>query len=169
MRCLAVLLCCSLAVLPSGAFAGPMPKLPDLPPLPTTYVGEDFSGFYAGILTGYSNSLDSGIAGALVFGNTFTADELLLGVEGIGTATTFGDFRGEISLRAGLPITDSLNFFGHAGLGYSSRTDAFVSVGSSLEADFGDGWRWRADYRFNRDLSNEQASHTALTGLLRSF
>jgi hypothetical protein len=169
MRRLAILFCCPLSVLSTAALAGPMPALPDLPPLPTTYAGDHNEGFYAGVLTGYATGSAAGLAGTLVVGHRFAAADLLLGVEGLGTATTYGDLRGEISLRAGIPLADTINWFGHVGLGISSETDAFVSAGVSLEADLGDGWLFRGDYRFNHDIDGEPDTHLAMTGLLRSF
>ena len=72
-------------------------------------------------------------------------------------------------MRAGFGLTDTIRVFGNAGIGFSLDTDAFVSVGTSLQADIGDGWLFRADYRYNHDLSGDPGTHRVLGGLLRSF
>jgi len=66
-------------------------------------------------------------------------------------------------------LTDAISFFGNAGLGYSFDTDAFVSIGASLQADIGSGWIVRADYRYNHDISGNDGTHKVLMGLLREF
>ncbi|MET3901451.1 opacity protein-like surface antigen, partial [Devosia sp. UYZn731] len=146
------------------ASAGSMPTLPNLPPLPTNYVTQGQGGPYAGILSGYSFSANDGLAIALVVGNTFSAADLLLGVEAVAFAASRGEVTLEGDLRAGFGLTDTISVFGTAGLGYSFDTDAFVSVGASLEADVGDGWLVRVDYRYNHDLSGDAGTHKVMTG-----
>ena len=166
LRLFRSLSCFSLA-LTGGALAGPMPVLPDLPPLPTHYESQGEGGFYAGILSGYSAGPENGLAVAVVVGNTFAAADLLLGVETLATAASHGEVTLEGALRAGFGLTDTISVFGNAGLGYSFDTNAFVSVGTSLEADIMDGWLFRADYRYNQDLSGDTGTHKVMMGLLR--
>jgi hypothetical protein len=159
----------STLMLAGPALAGSMPVLPHLPPLPTDYESQGAAGPYAGILSGFVNGSDTGLALAVVVGNTFAAADLLLGIEAMGTATTSGEATVEGSLRAGVPLADTINAFGNVGLGYSFDTDAFVSLGMSLEADVGEGWLIRADYRYSHDLSGDGGSHKLLAGLLHTF
>lgn len=153
--------------------AGPMPVLPDLPPLPTHYESQSDSqidgGIYAGILSGFANGNEDGVGIAAVVGNTFVAADLLLGTEVLASAWSNGDVVLEGNLRAGAALTDTIALFGTAGLGYSFDTDALVSVGASLEAEISSGWVVRADYRYNHDLSADAGSHKVLAGLLRRF
>jgi opacity protein-like surface antigen len=160
--------CLSLAFV-GAAVAGPMPTLPELPPLPIHYESQGHGGPYAGILSGYADGAETGLGIALVVGNTFAAADLLLGVEATAFAASHGEVALEGSIRAGLSLTDTISVFGNAGLGHSFDTDAFVSVGASLEADVGNGWLVRADYRYNHDLNGGIDTHRVLTGLLHSF
>ncbi|MGV8832994.1 MAG: outer membrane protein [Devosia sp.] len=158
---------CAVLAFPGLAMAGPMPVLPELPPLPTHYQGSH--DFYAGILTGYIGGSTAGLGAGLVVGNTFQASDLLLGIEAMGFADTRGEISIEASARVGVPLTDTIDVFGNAGLGYSFDTAAYVSIGASLEAEMGDGWIVRVDYRYNHYLSGDPETHKVLMGLLRGF
>ena len=166
---LPVSLSCLSLMVAGSALAGPMPPLPDLPPLPTHYQSQGEGGPYAGVLAGYGAGAGNGLDIALVVGNSFAAADLILGVEALASAATHGDVTLEAGMRAGFGLTDTIRVFGNAGIGFSLDTDAFVSVGTSLQADIGDGWLFRADYRYNHDLSGDPGTHRVLGGLLRSF
>lgn len=166
---LSVSLSCLSLALTASTLAGPMPVLPDLPPLPTHYESQGAGGPYAGLLAGYGGGAESGADVALVLGNTFSAADLLLGVEALATAASHGEVTLEGGFRAGAGLTETISVFGGAGLGYSFDTGAFVSIGTSLEADVGGGWLFRADYRYNHDLSGDTGTHKVLAGLLYSF
>lgn len=169
MRYAPLIAWCATMFLPAVAMADPMPVLPDLPPLPTHYQSQGGNGFYAGILAGYVDGSGTGLGLGVVAGNTFSAADLLLGVEAIGLATSYGEVTIEGNLRAGVSLTEVINLFATAGLGYSFDTDAFISVGASMEADVGNGWLMRADYQYNHDLTGDLGGHRVLTGLLRIF
>ena len=160
--------CLSLAFV-GAAVAGTMPTLPELPPLPIHYESQGDVGRYAGILSGYADGAETGLGIALVVGSTFAAADLLLGFEGMAFAASHGEVTLEGRMRAGFSLTDTISVFGIAGLGHSYETDAFVTVGASLEADVGDGWLVRADYQYNHDLNGGIDTHRVLTGLLHSF
>lgn len=171
MRALALaLLFLPLAGAPA-ALAGPMPVLPDLPPLPTEYdnVGQD--GFYAGVLAGYhaGAAMEDGLEAGVVLGNTVAAADLLLGGEILAFADIDGGGSVEAALRVGLPLTGEIGIFGNLGLGHDFDTDAFAAIGVSAEAEIGGGWLWRADYRLNIDLTDEPASHRVFTGIVKRF
>ena len=166
---LSVSLSCFSLALTASALAGPMPVLPDLPPLPTHYESQGAGGAYAGLLAGYSAGAETGLEFTAVVGNTFAAADLLLGIEGLASAATHGEITLEGGLRAGFAVTDTISVFGAGGIGYSFDTQTFVALGGSLEAAVGDGWLVRADYRYNHDLSGETGKHRVLAGLLRSF
>ncbi len=72
-------------------------------------------------------------------------------------------------LRLGLPLNPDLNVFADLGLGYSSLSQAYTSIGTSADVALGQGWDLRAQYKYNYDLSGDPAHHTLLTGLLRHF
>lgn len=170
MRALALALFC----LPLGvgaAMAGPMPVLPDLPPLPTDYENIGGGGVYAGVLAGYSTGEDreDGLEAAIVLGNTVQAADLLLGGEVMASANLHGDGSVEAALRVGVPVSDSVSVFGNLGVGYDFERDGFAVFGVSAEADIGGDWLLRADYRLNLDLSGEAANHRILTGLVKRF
>ena len=57
--------CLSLAFVGAAA-AGPMPNLPELPPLPIHYESQGHGGPYAGILSGYADGVETGLGIALV-------------------------------------------------------------------------------------------------------
>lgn len=169
MRWFPLVACCAFLAVPSLAIAGSMPALPELPPLPTDYVSQGAGGVYAGILAGYAHGPNTSLAIGLVVGNTVSAADLLLGVEGMAFASSQGEVTVEGSLRAGLSLSDTISIFGNAGVGYSFDTDAFVSIGASLEADMGSGWIVRGDYRYNLDLSGDLGTHKVLMGLVHKF
>ncbi|WP_332690654.1 hypothetical protein [Devosia sp.] len=148
--------------------AGPMPVLPDLPPLPTTYVSVGTDGLYAGILAGYSSNGPGGAALGIVVGNTVRASDLLIGVEGLALVSN-GDAEIEAGVRIGLPLTDALSVFGNAGLGHSTATGAFASIGISTDFLLTSDVALRLDYRYGHDLSGDPANHRILGGLVRAF
>jgi hypothetical protein len=164
----------ALALLPfcaSMALAGPMPVLPDLPPLPEDASSMDAGGFYAGVLAGgaFGSDIDDGLEAGIVLGNTVQAADLLLGAEVLASANTHGGGTIEGTLRLGAPAGDSFAVFGSAGLGYDFDRDAFAVVGLGAEADFGGDWLLRGEYRANIDLSGEAISHRVLSGLVKRF
>lgn len=153
------------------ALAGPMPVLPDLPPLPTQYQPVGQNGFYAGILIGpqVGSGIEDGLAAGIVIGNTMMAADLLLGAEVMASADMNDNGAVEASVRVGAPVSDSFAVFGSAGLGYDFDRDGFAVLGVAAEAEIGNGWAVRADYRLNLDFSGESASHRVLTGLVKRF
>ena len=153
----------------TAAFAEPMPALPELPPLPTEYRSEGTGGFYAGIFGGTAFGEEMEVGVGVVAGNAIEAADLLLGVEVLAFAASSAELSVEGDVRVGVPVTPSVSLFGFAGLGYSSETEAFASLGVSLEADVGAQWLVRADYRYSLDLSGEDGSHKVLLGLVRGF
>ncbi|RZA10274.1 MAG: hypothetical protein EOP02_34800 [Proteobacteria bacterium] len=164
----------ALAFIPfcaGAALAGPMPVLPDLPPLPTNYDQVGGGGFYAGLLTGLEvgSAIEHGAVAGVVVGNTMMAADLLLGAEVIALADMHGDGSLEAGLRLGIPINDSWALFGSAGLGFDWDRKAFAVVGLGTEIDIGNAWALRADYRLNLDLNGEPATHRLLTGLVKKF
>lgn len=158
----------SLALI-SASLAGPMPILPDLPPLPTTYAAQPDGGPYAGFLTGYAGKSDAGLGIAVFAGNKFQTSDLVLALEGVAFASATGEVTVEADLRAGLDVSDSVAVFGLVGLGYSFDTDAFTAIGASLEADVSKEWSLRADYRYNHDLNGDDGTHKVLAGLSLGF
>ncbi|KKB78174.1 hypothetical protein VW35_10910 [Devosia soli] len=165
----AVSLACLTLSSVGAAFAGPMPALPDLPPLPSDYAPQGQGGFYAGILTGYVHGAEDGLGLSAVIGNTYPAADLLFGLEAQVLAATSGDLALEGLFRGGYALTDTLSVFAVAGAGYSIKTGTFLSVGASLDADVGGGWLFRADYRYSHDLDGGPAGHKAMAGLLHTF
>ncbi len=170
MRALAL----ALALLPlcaTATLAGPMPILPDLPPLPTNYTAAAEGGFYAGLLAGpaLGSGIEDGFEASIVVGNTMSAADLLLGLEAMASADFHGGGALEASLRLGFPLADSVTIYGAAGLGYDFDNDAFAVLAASAEAEIGNGWLVRADYRLNLDLSGEPATHRILSGLVKRF
>lgn len=154
----------------SAVLAGPMPALPDLPPLPAEYDNVGSGGFYAGVLAGYSAEANDqdGLEAGLVLGNTVEAADLLLGGEVMISAGTGGGGGVEASMRLGLPL-DGAAVFGTLGLGHDWDSGAFAAIGASAEVEVGGGWLWRADYRLAVDLTDEAISHRVLTGLVMRF
>ncbi len=165
----------ALAVLPfcctGAALAGPMPVLPDMPPLPEGASSLDAGGFYAGVLAGWGSgaAIEDGLEAGIVVGNTVPAADLLLGAEAMLSANVHGGGAIEAAFRLGLPVADSFAVFGSMGLGYDFDRDAFATLGLGVEADVGSDWLVRADYRANIDLSGEAISHRVLSGLVKRF
>lgn len=147
-----------------------MPVLPELPPLPTNYDSVGDGGSYAGLLTGFAlDALQDGPSAAIVVGHTMAAADLLLGVEVMASVDTHGGAAVEVDARIGATATDTIAVFGNAGVGYDVDDDSYVVLGVSAEAEVGNGWTVRADYRVNLDLSDQPVSHRILTGLVRRF
>jgi hypothetical protein len=170
MRVLAL----ALAFLPfcaGAALAGPMPVLPDLPPLPEVSGTIDSGGFYAGVLAGWGGgaAIEDGLEAGIVVGATMPAADLLIGAEALLSGNLHGGGAIEAGLRLGFPVGDSFALFSTAGLGYDFDRDAFAVLGFGAEADLGNDWLLRADYRANLDLSGEAISHRVLSGLVKRF
>lgn len=166
MRGLFFLAGLSLSVTP--ALAGPMPALPDLPPLPTTYASSYTSGFYAGVLAGYSSAGPGAAALGVVIGNTFYASDLLIGAEGL-VIVSKGDVSLDASVRAGFSITSDLSVHGSLGFGHSTATQGFAAAGLSAEFLLSADSALRFDYRYQHDFSGDPATHKILGGLVRRF
>jgi hypothetical protein len=64
---------CLALVVTSTALAGPMPTLPELPPLPSEYETDGGTGFYIGVLSGYADGPETGLGLSLVVGCTVNA------------------------------------------------------------------------------------------------
>ncbi|HEY0031762.1 MAG TPA: hypothetical protein VGB81_00700 [Devosia sp.] len=170
MRALALALSC-LPLLAGPVLAGPMPALPDLPPLPSGYDNVGTSGWYAGLLGGFETGagIEDGFEAAIVIGNMVVAADILLGVELMATADEHGGGALEASARVGAPVGGSLGVFASAGLGYDFDRDGFAVIGLGAEADLGNDWALRADYRLNIDLNDEPVSHRVLIGFVKRF
>lgn len=152
----------------SAALAGPMPVLPDLPPLPTNYdhAAAGDGGAYAGVLGGYN--LSGHPSFGIVLGNTVLASDLALAVE--GTALIGGDGASiDAGLRASVAVTDALDVGGYLGLGYSLATQAFVVLGAGTELALNADLGLRLDYRYQHDLSGQAPAHKVLAGLVTHF
>lgn len=151
-------------------WAASMPKLPDLPPLPTHYqsVG-GAEGFYAGIFGGAGFSDGTTGVAAVAVGTTLSGADLLLGLEGMALLTGRGSTSFDASVRLGVPLGDSLALYGQLGLGANTDTGSFVSLGASLEWNVTDTVSLRTQYRLDRDLSGDPSAHLLLTGAVLHF
>ena len=159
----------------SPALAGPMPELPELPPLPTDYepisdygLGTGLRGSYAGILAGgsWTPDLHGGIG--VVVGHNF-GDQFLFGIEAMALGATSGEVSIEAVGRAGVELGDGIGAFGSLGLGTSSHAGPFVTTGFSVEAAIGEGWDVRGQYRYAHDLSGDPHGHSLLAGVVTRF
>lgn len=150
--------------------AGPMPVLPELPPLPTDYVPVgQMDGLHAGIVGGVSVDSDAAGTIGIAVGATTMAADLLLGVEGLGLVTSEGMTSLEASVRAGVPFSDTVALFGQAGLGVDSEDGPFLGLGGSLDLAVSDTLTARVQYRYAHDLSGDPGRHAILSGLLFKF
>lgn len=154
----------------TSVLAGPMPVLPDLPPLPADYVPVgQMDGIHAGIVGGVSVGSDAAGAIGLAVGATTMAADLLIGVEGLGLVTSEGDTSIEASVRVGVPLTDTAALFGQAGLGVDSEEGAFLGLGGSVDLAVLDNMTARVQYRYAHDLSGDPGRNAILSGLLFKF
>ncbi|MFC0009110.1 hypothetical protein [Devosia nitrariae] len=152
------------------AYAGPMPVLPELPPLPTDYVAVgQMDGFHAGIVGVVSVNSDAAGTIGLAVGATTMAADLLLGVEGLGLVTSDGTTSLEASVRIGVALSDTVAIFGQTGLGLDSEEGSFLGLGGSLDAAVSDTLTARVQYRYAHDLSGDPGRHAILSGLLFKF
>ena len=159
----AFILCCIPA-----AWAGPMPKLPDLPRLPEEYeaVGS-WDGAYMGLVGGLAaNGAVAGTIG-VVAGGAIVGETLIFGLEGMGLVQ-HGSASVEAALRLGLPVTDTIAVYSQAGLGADATNGMFLGLGASIELQT-DAVTWRAQYRHAFDLSGDSGKSALLVGAVFDF
>lgn len=159
-----------MIVLTGAALANPMPKLPELPPLPTNYttVG-GFEGNYAGVL-GSATLNGNTLAGlAVVGGRLVPVGDALIGAEILGLINTDRNTSLSFELRGGFELDNGVAIFTHAGLGYTTSTGSFLGVGGSIEFSLSDFTSLRTQYRYSHDLSGETGQHAILTGVMIRF
>lgn len=151
------------------AWAGPMPQLPELPPLPQNYqtVGswdDAYAGMVGGIVAG---GAAAGTVGVVV-GAATVGDTLIFGLEGMGLVQQ-GSYSIEAGLRLGLPLTDNVAVFTQTSLGTDASQGMFAGLGASLEMQANDALTWRAQYRHAFDLSGDPGKGALMVGILFNF
>jgi opacity protein-like surface antigen len=159
-----------MMALPQAAQAGPMPVLPELPPLPTDYASAGFhNGSYVGVVGGIVEGQGVPAAVGLLAGTTFlSGDEVNFGLEALALMQGSG-LSVDLAARVGVPLGDQLALFGHAGLGLKVEDGLFATLGGGLEYAATETLTWRAQYRYEHDLSGDASGHGVLFGALIGF
>ena len=154
---------------PSVVHAGPMPVLPDLPPLPTDYAPvSEGGGFYAGVLAGTTFDPQSGHLAALT-GYKLRDDALILGVEGLVGAEASGGVTVDVGLRGGFLLDDGVELAVHASAGIHNSRGVFASFGPSIQIDLGASYAARAMLRHHIDLDTGTSRDAVLLGVVFEF
>lgn len=151
------------------AFAGPMPQLPDLPPLPESYTSVGAaSGAYAGLLGGLAIEGTARGAVGVVAGTAMVGDTVVAGLEAMGLLED-GSATVEAGLRLGISVTDIVGIFSQASLGADSENGMFVGLGGSVDYRMSESLTLRGQYRHALDLSGDAGKDLLLIGAVFNF
>lgn len=119
------------------------------------YIGIYFSGQTDAI---YSLGLDLGV-------NTMIDENLLVGVEGDVSWLNDDSWQGQVHGKLGF-AADSVAFYGLAGIGYNSDSEAYVPVGVGVEFAMTEDLSLKAEYQYQWDLdTSAEDAHVAKVGL----
>ena len=149
--------------------AGEMPVLPDLPPLPASYVPAGAGGSYVGVLGGLTDDGGSHAGGlGLIVGHTLAGNGVMFGAEA-QAFSTYRDTSIDFSLRLGLPVSPVVLVFAQAGLGTNFRAGPYATAGVSADLEINPSASLRLQYTWERDFDSEASRRKALTGLMVHF
>ncbi|MBB4052642.1 hypothetical protein GGR20_002290 [Devosia subaequoris] len=159
----------ALFLVPSVAYAGEMPALPDLPPLPTDYVSTgSVGGPYLGLLGGATMGPLRGGVSALA-GYSWAGDDTFLAVEG----TVQGNFdeTGSIDfgVRAGLLLDQAVEVGGLVALGLHSTEGTYVRVAPGVQFEVSNGASARFQVQHDIDLSGDPGRTSVMSGMVFRF
>ena len=160
MRTLKLALLATLAVAGAASAASAADLIIDQAPAPAVvdnYSSVDWNGPYAGLfISGQTDSVYG--LGADLGVNTLINNNLLAGVEGSVQWLNNDTWQGQVNGKLGFAV-ENFAFYGLAGVGANSDTEAYVPLGVGAEVKLTTDFSIKAEYQhqFDLDDGNEDA------------
>lgn len=166
MRILKLALLASVAVAGVSSAASAADLLIDTAPAPVVvdnYSALDWNGPYAGLfLSGQTDSIYG--LGANLGVNAMISENLLAGVEGSVQWLDNDTWQGQVNGKLGF-AAENFAFYGLAGLGTNSVTEAYVPVGVGAEVKLTQDFSLKAEYQYQWDFdTSAEDAHVARIG-----
>ena len=167
MRTLKLALLATVAVAGVSTAASAADLIVDTGPAPVVvdnYSSVDWNGPYAGLfISGQTDSIYG--LGANLGVNTLINSNLLAGVEGSVQWLSDDTWQGQVNGKLGFAV-ENFAFYGLAGVGANSDTDAFAPLGVGAEVKLSDALSLKAEYQFQYDFDDSsEDAHVAKVGL----
>lgn len=166
MRTLKLALLATLAVAGVSSAASAADLIVDTAPAPVVvdnYSAVDWNGPYAGLfISGQTDSVYG--LGANLGVNTLINSNLLAGVEGSVQWLNDDSWQGQVNGKLGFAV-ESFAFYGLAGVGANSETDAYAPIGVGAEVKLTDDFSLKAEYQYQYDFDDSsEDAHVAKIG-----
>ena len=167
MRTLKLALLATVAVAGVSTAASAADLIVDTAPAPAVvdnYSSVDWNGPYAGLfISGQTDSIYG--LGANLGVNTLINSNLLAGVEGSVQWLNNDTWQGQVNGKLGFAV-ENFAFYGLAGVGANSDTDAYAPIGVGAEVKLNDALSLKAEYQYQYDFDNSsEDAHVAKIGL----
>lgn len=166
MRTFKLALLATVAVAGVSSAASAADLLIDTAPAPVivdNYSAVDWNGPYAGLfISGQTDSIYG--LGANLGVNAMVSDNLLAGVEGSVQWLDDDSWQGQVSGKLGFAV-ENFAFYGLAGIGANSDTEAYVPVGVGAELKLTEDFSLKAEYQYQWDFdTSAEDAHVARIG-----
>ncbi len=168
MRALTLALVTSAAVAGATSAASAADLIINPAPAPVAVIENmsavDWSGPYAGLFVSGQTDSVFGL-GADLGVNVLMGGGLLAGVEGNVAWLNDDSWQGQVHGKLGI-ASDSFAFYGLAGVGANSETDAFAPLGLGAEFMLSDNLSLKGEYQYQWDFDDSsESAHVARIGL----
>lgn len=166
MRTFKLALLAAVAVTGVSSAASAADLLIDTAPAPVivdNYSAVDWNGPYAGLfISGQTDSIYG--LGANLGVNAMVSDNLLAGVEGSVQWLDNDTWQGQVNGKLGFAV-ENFAFYGLAGIGANSDTEAYVPVGVGAELKLTEDFSLKAEYQYQWDFdTSAEDAHVARIG-----
>jgi len=166
MRTFKLALLATVAVAGVSSAASAADLLIDTAPAPVVvdnYSAVDWNGPYAGLfISGQTDSIYG--LGANLGVNAMVSDNLLAGVEGSVQWLDDDSWQGQVNGKLGFAV-ENFAFYGLAGIGANSDTEAYVPVGVGAEVKLTEDFSLKAEYQYQWDFdTSAEDAHVAKIG-----
>lgn len=166
MRTLKLALLATLAVAGVSSAASAADLIVDASPAPVVvdnYSAVDWNGPYAGLfISGQTDSIYG--LGANLGVNTLISSNLLAGVEGSVQWLNDDSWQGQVNGKLGFAV-ENFAFYGLAGVGANSETEAYAPIGVGAEVKLTDDFSLKAEYQYQYDFDDSsEDAHVAKIG-----
>ncbi|MDP3315780.1 MAG: outer membrane beta-barrel protein [Devosia sp.] len=166
MRTFKLALLATVAVAGVSSAASAADLLIDTAPAPVVvdnYSAVDWNGPYAGLfISGQTDSIYG--LGANLGVNAMVSDNLLAGVEGSVQWLDDDSWQGQVNGKLGFAV-ENFAFYGLAGIGANSDTEAYVPVGVGAEVKLTEDFSLKAEYQYQWDFdTSAEDAHVARIG-----
>lgn len=166
MRTFKLALLATVAVAGVSSAASAADLLIDTAPAPVivdNYSAVDWNGPYAGLfISGQTDSIYG--LGANLGVNAMVSENLLAGVEGSVQWLDNDTWQGQVNGKLGFAV-ENFAFYGLAGIGANSDTEAYVPVGVGAEVKLTEDFSLKAEYQYQWDFdTSAEDAHVAKIG-----